>query len=339
MTRVLARVTTALAGVVALAAVPAAHTATAAAGSNATAAAGSNATAAAGCAKAPGQGLTLANVAAAGPLLVAVGDGLIATSSAPRRWTVHRTPVSHDLRGVIWTGSRWVVVGDLGTVLSSSDGRAWRAASGIPSSGLRAVAARPGLVIAGGTAGTVLSSANGLSWTAQNSGTSNNLWGGTNLGSTVLVSGKSATVLASATGSSWTTVPTHPHPTDDQASPRPFLWQLAAHGSQLVAVGDFGAVLEGSPAGLTAVRSPTDEVLRGVTFSRRIGVVVGSSGAILRSVAGGRWTAVSSPTTVDLRGVAYTGSRFVAVGDGEAILRSTDGARSWRLVRSLRASG
>ena len=268
------------------------------------------------CAKAPGQGLTLANIAADGSRLVAVGsNGLIATSSKPSAWTVRPTPVQHDLRGAVWTGSRWVVVGDLGTILSSPDGGMWQAANGIPPVGLRAVAARSGLVVAAGAAGALVSSPDGQNWTKQNSGTTEILWGGTALGSNVLVSGKDATVLASSDGSSWRAIPTHPFATGDPAAPRPFLWQLAADGSRLVTVGDFGAVLEGTLASLTAVHSPTDEILRGVTFGRGVGVAVGSSGTILRSVAAGRWSAVDSPTTVDLRGVAYTGSRFVAVGD------------------------
>lgn len=172
-----------------------------------------------------------------------------------------------------------------------------------------------------------MSSPDGLTWTVQDSGTSEILWGGARLGSTLLASGKDATVIASADGSSWHVVPTHPHPTDDQAAPRPFLWQLAADGGTLTAVGDFGAVLQGTPAGLTAVSSPTDEVLRGVSYARGVGVAVGSSGVILRSVAAGRWTEVRSPTSVDLRGVAYTGSRFVAVGDESTIISSRDGLR------------
>lgn len=109
---------------------------------------------AARCAQAPGGGLTLANVGADGSRVVAVGsDGLIATSSTPSRWVVRRTPIRHALRGAVWTGRRWIVVGDAGTILSSADGRVWRAARGIPNVGLRAVASRSGLVIAAGSGG------------------------------------------------------------------------------------------------------------------------------------------------------------------------------------------
>jgi len=286
------------------------------------------------CSRAPGAGLTLANVGADGSRLVAVGsNGLIATSSGGARWTVRPSPSRHDLRGVVWTGRRWVVVGDFGTIVSSTGGRSWTSAGALPNVGLRAIAARPGLIAAAGAGGTVLTSTNGLTWAPQTSGTSEILWGGTRAGSQLLLSGKNATVIASADGATWTPIPTRPRPTDDQAAPRPFLWQLAQGPGRLVAVGDFGSVLEGSPSGLSAVKSPTDEILRGVTFGRGIGVAVGSSGVILRSTARGRWSAVPSPTTVDLRGVAYTGSRFVAVGDESTVLSSRDGRR-WQIEQT-----
>ncbi len=285
----------------------------------------------AACERAPGGGLTLANVSADGSRLVAVGsNGLIATASDASTWTVRASGVQHDLRGVVWIGNRWVVVGDIGTILSSADGVAWQAAAGIPNSGLRAVAARPGLVAAAGSGGTVVSSRDGLTWSTRSSGTSEILWGGTALGSTLLISGKNATVIASSDGSHWTTVPTHPYPTGDPAAPRPFLWQMAADGKRLTAVGDFGSVLEGSLSGLTAVPSPTTEILRGVTYGHGVGVIVGSGGVILRSVEGRAWQQVTEPTTIDLRGVAYTGSQFVAAGDEGTIISSPNGLY-WRI--------
>ncbi len=284
------------------------------------------------CLRAPGQGLTLAGIAANRSRLIVVGsDGLVATSSDPARWSVRRTPVQHALRGATWNGTRWIVVGDLGTILSSAGGGSWRIATGIPSVGLRAVAARPGLAVAAGAAGTVATSSNGVQWTVQNSGTNEILWGATHVGSTLLASGRDATVIASDDGSNWRAIPTRPRPTRVPIAPRPFLWQLASNGTQLTAVGDFGSILQGTLSALTGVHSPTGEILRGVVYgSHRVRVAVGSSGVILRSVAGGRWRLVDAPTTVDLRAVAYTGSRFVAAGDEGTIVSSRDG-RSWRL--------
>jgi photosystem II stability/assembly factor-like uncharacterized protein len=281
------------------------------------------------CASAPGGGLTLTNVAARGSRVVAPGsNGLVATSRGPRRWSVVRpAPIGHNLRGVVWTGSRWVAVGDGGTIVSSEDLRTWTQAAGIPNSGLRGLAARPGLVVAGGSDGTVVSSPDGQTWTVRQSGTSNALWGGTRVGASVLLSGANATVMASTDGATWRPVPT----SLKRGAPRSaLLWQLATNGRRLVAVGGFGAVLEGSLRGLTAVSSPARTILRGVTFGRGAAVAVGESGAILRSSGPRRWQLVRAPITVDLRGVAYTGSRFVAVGDESTVISSSDGQR-WRV--------
>src|SRR5208283_2435167 len=117
-------------------------------------------------------------------------NGLVAESRDLRRWRVEPTPVVHNLRGIVWTGTRWIAVGDLGTVLSRQGGR-WIATPGLPSTGLRGIAALPGLVVASGTNGDVLTSRDGgAHWSIASSGTDNILWGGTRVGSSLLLSGQ-----------------------------------------------------------------------------------------------------------------------------------------------------
>jgi hypothetical protein len=85
---------------------------------------------AANCSGAPGRGLTLANVAADGARVGAVGsNGLMARARRLDRWRIVPTPVEHDLRGIVWTGERWVLAGDLGTILSGIGGE-WLFAAG-----------------------------------------------------------------------------------------------------------------------------------------------------------------------------------------------------------------
>ncbi len=284
------------------------------------------------CAGAPGGGLTLANVASDGDRFLGVGsNGLIARSADGSRWTVEESGVEHDLRGAVWTGERWVVVGDVGTILHRESG-SWVPSVGIPSVGLRGVAAKPGLVAASGSAGTVVTSPDGVQWSVGDSGTSEILWGGTSsAGSQLLLSGKESTVIATSDGSAFSPVSTFPAPTDSTAAPRPFLWQLGSDGETVVAVGDFGAILNGTLAnGLNAMPSPTDEILRGVGFANGRWVAVGSGGDALYSDNGRRWRLGSAPTTVDLRGVAYNGRRWVAVGDQSTAISSANGER-WRV--------
>jgi photosystem II stability/assembly factor-like uncharacterized protein len=284
---------------------------------------------AADCGSAPGRGLTLANVTADGSRVGAVGsNGLMARAGRSLdRWRVLPTPVEHNLRGIAWTGERWVLAGDIGTILTGTGG-AWAQAPGIPNTGLRGIAARPGLIAASGTNGVVMTSPDGLAWQQASAGTTEILWGGTAVGQELWLSGAQTTVIRSADGTTWTPVPTFPAPTDSTAAPRPLIWQLAAEDETVVGVGDFGAILNGDAGGLTAVASPTDEILRGVTVGGGRWVAVGSGGKVLYSDDGLDWRLGTAPTTVDLRGVAWTGSDFVAVGDQSTVISSADG-RTW----------
>ncbi len=290
---------------------------------------------AARCASAPGGGLTLANVAASNGVVRVVGsDGLAASARALTSWHVERTPIVHNLRGIVWTGRRWVAVGDVGSILYQRAGR-WIAVPNLPNSGLRGITARPGLVAAAGSDGVLLTSTDGgLNWRSANSGTTRLLWGGVRAGSSLLFSGQNSIILRSQDGLTWSPVSTSPEPTGNPIAPRPLLWQLAASGREIVAVGDFGAILDGTLAsGLHGIRSPTDEILRGVTVARGRWVAVGSGGTTLLSRDGRHWSSVRSPTTVDLRGVAWTGRHFVAVGDQSTVISSADG-RHWRIEES-----
>ncbi len=290
---------------------------------------------AARCASAPGGGLTLANVAAANGVVQVVGsDGLIASARLLTSWRVERTPIVHNLRGIAWTGRRWVAVGDVGSILYQRAGR-WSAVPNLPNSGLRGITARPGLVAAAGSDGVLLTSTDGgLNWRSANSGTTRLLWGGVRVGPSLLFSGQNSTIIRSQDGITWKPVSTSPLPTENPIAPRPLLWQLAASDREIVAVGDFGAILDGTLAsGLHGIRSPTDEILRGITVARGRWVAVGSGGTTLFSRDGRHWSSERSPATVDLRGVAWTGRRFVAVGDQSTVISSADG-RHWRFDQS-----
>lgn len=303
------------------------------------------------CNRAPGRGLTLTNVAADGGELVAVGsNGLLASASAarPGRWTVEPSPTRHDVRGVAWNGERWVAVGDLGTILVRGEG-GWTKAAGVPPLSLRAIAAGAEGFVAGGTGGgAVSSSRSGEAWGAVTSGTTSTLWGGTAFGRNVALAGQDTTVVARYGDEPFVTVPTFPRPTDSSEAKRPFLWQIAAdqeltgpsveiarlYPVAVVAVGDFGAILTGTLAGgLHGVKSPTEEILRGVAHAGNRWVAVGSGGVVLYSSDGRHWKLGGDPTTADLRGVVHTPAGWFAVGDQSTVIFSRDGIQ-WRVVAS-----
>ena len=77
---------------------------------------------------------------------------------------------------------------------------------------------------------------------------------------------------------------------------------------------------------------------KGVACSGNQYVVVGSSGAIIKSPDGHAWSMSTSPVSVDLYRATWAGSQFVVVGDQGTILTSPDGA-AWTLRRSTGVSG
>src|ERR1700744_1926192 len=145
------------------------------------------------CRTAPGGGLTLTNVASANGAVRAVGaNGLVAGAAGARlgRWGLQASGVPHNLRGIAWTGDRWVAVGDAGSIVYRDHGR-WNTAAGIPNSGLRGVAAKPGLVAAAGSGGVVVTSTDGgITWSVADSGVTGLLWGGARVGPQLVLSGQ-----------------------------------------------------------------------------------------------------------------------------------------------------
>ena len=78
----------------------------------------------------------------------------------------------------------------------------------------------------------------------------------------------------------------------------------------------------------------TPVITPGVAWTGSQFVAVSSSGAILTSSDGSKWTPQFSQTGNNLRAVASTGSQLVAVGSAGTILTSHDGGLEWRSQRS-----
>ena len=113
-------------------------------------------------------------------------------------WHAQHTGTTVDLfSGVTWSGSQFVVVGLVGTILTSPDGHIWSAQSSGTSQGLYYVAWSGSQFVAVGTQGTILTSPDGRVWTAQQSGTAKNLWSVAWSGSQLVVVGRGGTILTS----------------------------------------------------------------------------------------------------------------------------------------------
>ena len=143
------------------------------------------------------------------------------------------------LYGVESNGTRFVAVGDDGTIVHSSDGADWTAASNSATTAhLRDVAwsDSEGRFVAVGAAGAIVYSSDGDSWTAAtNSATSEWLQDVTWAGSQFVAVGAAGTIVHSSDGSSWKKVNNSGTAND--------LRGIAWNGTRLVAVGLNGTIV------------------------------------------------------------------------------------------------
>jgi hypothetical protein len=87
-------------------------------------------------------------------------------------WTIVPPVTSRNLNGVAWAGSRYVAVGDSGTVLSSTNGADWTVENSGVSVSLYCADGNDSLVIAGGDSGIVCASLNHGAWAHAKAGDS-----------------------------------------------------------------------------------------------------------------------------------------------------------------------
>ncbi len=148
-------------------------------------------------------------IAASPTLMVNVGTSLVgacmATSTDGATWTSVTPPSSLYPKGVFWTGSQFVAVGNSGLIATSPDGTNWTVRTSGVTSSLYNGAANGSTIVVVGSSGTVLSSSdNGVTWTPRSSGTTSTLRRARLAGSDFYVTGTAGTLLRSSDGTSWT---------------------------------------------------------------------------------------------------------------------------------------
>ena len=260
--------------------------------------------------------------------------------------TARTSGTTNNLNGVIWSGSRFVAVGDSGSVLTSPDGVTWASRAsgtmdslfGVSWSGNQfvAVGGRPPLLGVDPGHGTILTSADGVSWTSRVTGTTSPLHGIAWTGAQFVAVGDAGAVLTSVDGITWT--PRTSGTSDDLRS-------VAWSGTDLIAVGTFGfnssGVVLSSSDGISwgqlnvnpGTGGPFDGLLA-VAWSGTQFVAAGdhvytaTSGAL-----GALWNQQTSGTANLLSGAAWSGTQFVVVGASGTVLTSPDGV-TWTLQAS-----
>ena len=106
-------------------------------------------------------------VAAGTPAFAMIGLGSAVTSVDAVNWSFAPVFQASAMRGLTYTGTGWIAVGDAGQVLLSPEAAQWTPyASGVAVD-LAAVTSDGGLHIAVGSAGTILASSDGVTWIAQ----------------------------------------------------------------------------------------------------------------------------------------------------------------------------
>jgi hypothetical protein len=245
------------------------------------------------------------------------GTAAIVSSTDGVTWTA-RNAGSSPLRGVGWSGTLAVIVGDSGTVFTSPDGIAWTAQVTNTTSNLNHVAWVGSQFVAVGDGGIVLTSPDGVSWSSRPSKTMFNLYDVLLSGLHIFTVGAGGTILSSNDGVSWGTR------TSGTANN---LFGLTQTAAKLIVVGDKGTILASSDDGKTwfPVNSGTVAALNAVAWSGSLLVTVGSGGRILTSSGGSVWTAQHTGIGDVLYDVAWSGTQFAAVGANGAILTSPDG--------------
>jgi hypothetical protein len=154
----------------------------------------------------PGTG-HLSMVTWAGTRFVAVGEqGSIVTSADGVDWTAEASGTTADLRGVAHRGGSTVAVGPAGTIMVSHAQGFWTTAASPTMTDLGSVAAGAQQWVVVGRGGTVLTSSDGDSWHEQDAGTSADLYQVAAADYGFITVGGSIMLAAGTDGTDWQTV-------------------------------------------------------------------------------------------------------------------------------------
>ncbi|MGV0960891.1 MAG: WD40/YVTN/BNR-like repeat-containing protein [Limnohabitans sp.] len=228
-----------------------------------------------------------------GALYKSTNDG----TSSGLSWTpITGSGLTSPLNAAIYTLSKFIVVGNGGTVSSSADLATWTTStlSGTPK--LNALASNGSRVVAVGDGGTIAYSADGVNWNLATVPVSVDLYGVTYASSgTWLAVGAGGTLLTSSDGMTWTA----------QTS---------------------GVLTDLRGAAYRAATTVTTTIPAATTTTPAAYVLVGAGGVVLHSTDAVNWTPKDSKTAgSDLMAVSSLPNQFLAVGASGAVAASADG--------------
>jgi hypothetical protein len=250
---------------------------------------------------------------------------------------LNRTPanLTTGLNDVIWSGSLFVAVGDVGKIVTSPDGITWTSRTSGTTQRLHGVYWDGSRFLAVGDGATILSSANGTSWSTLHTGAAEAWLQAVSYSGTRYVAAGSlssaAYMLTSVDGVTWTENLTLPQ-SGRSVSGLAWSGQLFVASAMAEAFPNEAAVLV-SQDGLTwlevlvSVDSPTTLC---VMWDGSRFIAGGIGGRLFFSPDGMNWTEVATPSSSNFLALAWSGSTLVADGVvGNAVATSDNGA-TWQ---------
>jgi hypothetical protein len=186
---------------------------------------------------------------AAGQQFVAVGDtGVLLTSPDGVAWTRRVSKTAENLHGAAWTGSKFVLVGDNGTILvMSQQGGPPNVQTSGTAENLTAIAVNGGgKIVTVGTNGTILTSPDAITWNPRVSNTGATLQAVAGIGSAVgsiqfIAVGAGGKIVTSNNGNTWSVA---------SSKTASNFGGVAFSGALFIAVGNAGT-FDSSPDGVT----------------------------------------------------------------------------------------
>jgi hypothetical protein len=146
-------------------------------------------------------------LASSGTLIVHAGVSFTGIQTSPDgvTWTARTNPTTGPLplKGVGWTGTQFIIVGNSGTILTSTDGATWTQRVSNVTAALNGAGACGTVNVAVGDSGTIVASSDGVTWTPRTSGVTASLKHVRCLNGQFVALG-SGTILLSSDGLTWT---------------------------------------------------------------------------------------------------------------------------------------
>ena len=251
---------------------------------------------------------------------VLVGElGSIITSSDGITWSTNKTIIGGYFNDVIFANGQFIAVGELGAIFVSTNGTAWDAVSSHGTTTLTGVTYGNGTYVIVGASGTVLTSADGRAWTKQTGVSTSLALRSVTYGNNLFIAITGAgEIIESPDGVTWTSQPSQ------GGNPS----KVTCLNNRFLII-DYGMKL--SADGTNWAANYVYPVLTNVIYANGYYVGVGSGiggghgGAILYSLDLTNWTtAIDDPRSYGLSALAYGNGTFMTAGMHGLIRTSTN---------------